>query len=211
MKHEITYRTTDLEILGTFDLTPIADQMVQQGLVSYHIEPWQGGSSFARFNSARSFSNPDSDIAEMLTAIEALDQHAKSLWSTCNERNFDIAYDCGDGPWAFNQQLLPSTLARIATVQAGIVITIYPMLETDAVIAAVASLKKDKWIKSQIGKPNGHGTHHIDSSALKKNQEEVKVTLYGKAKSVFVHCLMELNVEGEWGIKEIFQKEMKSW
>jgi hypothetical protein len=75
------------------------------------------------------------------------------------------------------------------------VITIYAVLDTDAVMAAIASLKKDKWIKRQLGKYNGHGTHLTDPSSLKNNQEELKVSLHGKNKSVIVPCLMELTMD----------------
>ncbi len=88
-------------------------------------------------------------------------------------------------------------------------ITIYPVLETEAVIAAVDILKKDKWIKRHTGKYTGHGTHHPDSSSVKKNQADVKVTLSGKKGSVFMHCLMELTIDGEWAIKEILKREAR--
>jgi hypothetical protein len=211
MKNETSYATTDLEIWASFDLTPIADQLIQHGLIAYHVGPVQEGRWSARFTSAHANRDPDSEIAEMLTAIERLDASAKSQWTACNERNFDIAFYCGVIPIEYHQSLLPETLARIAVIQAGIVITIYPELETDAVIAAIAILKKDKWIQRQIGKYSGHGTHFTDSSTLKKNQAEVKVTLNGKKRCVFVHCLMELTMEGEWGLKGILQQTVHEY
>ena len=209
MKHEIRYITTDLQLRAPLDLAPLADELIQRGLLLHFVGPSQNGSWSARFASAAPSPDPDPDIAAMLTTIEALDEPSRSLWAACTSRDFDIGYDCGDTPSAFMQQLSPATLTRIAAVGAGIVITIYPVLETDAIEAAVAILKKDNWIKRRRGKSNGYGIHHTDSSSLKKNQAEVKVTFYGKKGSVFVHCLMELTTEGDWGIKEILKKEVR--
>ena len=209
MKHEIRYLTTDLDLRAPLDLAPLSDALGQRGLLAHYVGPGQDGSWSARFGTAYGFQEPDQDIAATLTVIESLDELSQRLWAACISRDFNIGYDCGDEPWAFNQQLSAPTLARIAAVGAGIVITIYPVLETEAVEAAVDILKKDKWIKSHTGKCNGHSIHHTDSSSLKKNQAEVKVTLTGKKGSVFVHCLMELTTEGEWGVKELLKKEAR--
>lgn len=210
MKHEIRYLTTDLDLRASFDLAPLADALTQLGLLGRHQGPLPNGSWSAQFASAVWLSEPDSDIGAMLTAIEALNEPNKRLWAACTSRDFDIGYDCGDTPWGFNQQLLPATLARMGAIGASLLITIYPVIETEAVIAAVGILKKDKWIKKYTGKSDGSlCTHHTASASVKKNQEEVKVTLNGKKGSVFVHCLMELTIDGEWGLKEILKKEAR--
>lgn len=209
MKHELSYITTDLQLQAPLDLAPLADELVQRGLLLHFVGPWQNGSCSARFASAAPSLEPDPDIAVMLSAIEALDEPSRNLWAACTSRNFDIGYDCGDGPSSLMQHLSPATLVRIAAIGAGLTITIYPVLETDAVEAAIAILKKDNWIRKRRGKANGYGIHHTDSSSLKKNQAAVKVTLYGKKESVYVHCLMQLSMEGEWAVKEIVKKEVR--
>ena len=209
MQHSIRYLTTDLDLQATLDLAPLADAMPQEGLFAFH--GGTDGSWYARFGATSGFHEPNQDIDAMLTAIEALDEPSRNLWSACTSRKFNIGYDCGDTPWGFHQELLPPTLARMAAVGASLVITIYPVLETDAVEAAINILKKDKQIKRYLGKYTSPGIHITDSSSLKKNQEEVKVTLYGKKGSVIVHCLMELTIEGEWGLKEILKKEERHY
>lgn len=210
MKHEIHYITTDLDLRAPVDLAPLTDALNHQGLAAYPHGPRKDGSWSAIINAAKGFQEPDQDIAATLTAIEALDESSRSLWVACSSRDFDIGYDCGDNPRAFYQQLSAATIARMAAAGAGLVITIYAVIETDAVEAAVGILKKDKQIRRHTGKYDGHGTYHTDSSSVKKNQAEVKVILYGKKGSVFVHCLMELTMEGEWGLKEILKKEERS-
>lgn len=209
MRHEIRYITTALDLRAPINLAPLSDALAKQGLLAHHSGPWQDGLWFVQVGASTDFPELSQDINAMLSAIEALDEPSQRLWSVCTIREFNIGYDCGDTPWAFHQALLPKTLARIAQVGASLVMTIYPVIETEAVEAAVAVLKKDNWIKRRRGKSNGYRVHPTDSSLLKKNQADVKVTLHGKKESVYVHCLMELTIEGEWGIKEIVKKEVR--
>ena len=209
MKQEIHYISTALTLRAPLDLAPLSDALEQQGLLALHSGPWQNGLWFVQIWASNDLPELSQDINAMLTAIEGLDEPVQRLWSACTIREFNIGYDCGDTPWAFNQELLPETLARIAQVDASLVITIYPVIETDAVEAAIAILKKDNWIRRHRGKANGYGLHHTDSSSLNKNQAEVKVTLHGKKDSVYVHCLMQLTMEGEWAVKEIIKKEVR--
>jgi hypothetical protein len=69
---------------------------------------------------------PETTIGIMLDAIESLDATAAEQWSRCTLREFNIGYDCGDAPWAFNQGLSNRTLSRIAASGATLRITIYP-------------------------------------------------------------------------------------
>ena len=41
-------------------------------------------------------------------------------------REFNIGYDCGEEPWAFNQGLSAETLRRVAAVKASLRWTLYP-------------------------------------------------------------------------------------
>jgi hypothetical protein len=68
----------------------------------------------------------------MLDAIEAIDEPAKELWRACTKREFNIGYDCGDEPWAFNNGLSNRTLDRIARLGASLRITLYPPARSDS-------------------------------------------------------------------------------
>jgi putative transcriptional regulator len=63
----------------------------------------------------------------MLDAIESLDSDARRSWSECRLREFNIGYDCGYDPWAFNQGLTADTLHRISAAAASLRITLYPL------------------------------------------------------------------------------------
>jgi hypothetical protein len=62
----------------------------------------------------------------MLDAIEAIEGVAKDLWEECSQREFNIGFDCGDEPWAFNHGLTNATLKRLVGVGASLRITLYP-------------------------------------------------------------------------------------
>lgn len=208
MKHQIHYGTTDLALEAPHELTPLADALVQRGLLMYY-KVWQhkGGLWRARFTTEEGLEEPDQSISAMVTAIESLDEPVGSLWAACTLREFDIAYECGDEPVEFSQQLSTATLSRIVSIGAAVRITLYPVIDTAPIDAAVDILKKDKSIKGHIGKLTGHGYHQVHWPSSKKDLAEVKVTLSGTKGSVSVHCKMELNNQEEWIVKQIIEKE----
>jgi hypothetical protein len=209
MKYEIQYGITDLALEAPFDLTPLADALAHRGLLTYHVLHHEDGSWAARFQAEREEEviEPDQDINAMLTAIESLDEPSRNSWAACTLREFDIAYYCGEVPEQFIQQLTAATIARMAAAGASIMITLYPLIDTAPIDAAVEILKKDKSVKSYIGKFSGHGHDQVDWPSLKRDVAEVRVTLSGNKGSVSVLCRMELNNQEEWKLKEIIKKE----
>ncbi|PSR55900.1 hypothetical protein AHMF7605_21540 [Adhaeribacter arboris] len=196
------YATTDLFLIASFDLASLAESLVHSGLLPYYVGPYVGpyqdGSWSARFAiGGDRHQEPDLDIASLLTVMEALPKPSRALWEACILREFDIAYNCTAQSEDLQQQLSAATLTRIAALGASIRITLYPWTETEASDAAIQILKKDKSIKKHLGKFNGSG--FPDSPSL----EEVKVTIYGTKGHVRVHCLMELNQQEKWTVKEI--------
>jgi hypothetical protein len=95
----------------------------------------------------------------------------------------------------------------MATAGVSIMITLYSLIDTAPIDAAVEILKKDKSIKSHIGKFRTHGYDQVDWPSLKRDLAEVKVTLSGDKGSVYMHCSMELNNQEEWRVKEIIKRE----
>jgi hypothetical protein len=69
---------------------------------------------------------PERMISAMLDAIESLDGSCRSQWAECSLKEFNIGYDCGTEPWAFNQGLTNQTLLRMARAGASLRITLYP-------------------------------------------------------------------------------------
>jgi hypothetical protein len=70
--------------------------------------------------------HPEQNIAAMLAIVESLGESLRAVWSGCTCREFNIGYDCGSKPWAFNQGLSSDLLGRIASAGASLRITLYP-------------------------------------------------------------------------------------
>jgi len=62
----------------------------------------------------------------MMVVIESLGEPLRTVWSGYSRREFNIGYDCGSKPWAFNQGLSSQLLGRMAAVGASLRITLYP-------------------------------------------------------------------------------------
>jgi hypothetical protein len=108
------------------DLTPLSAALNAQGVEPLHVTQGEDGRWYATFESAREHTVPEEAICCMLEAVSSLTGKTRGIWSKCELREFNIGYDCGDKPWAFNDGLTNKTLLRIATVGASLRITLYP-------------------------------------------------------------------------------------
>lgn len=199
--------STDLDLEAPFDLTLLVHTLAHQGLILSHVHQWKNGSWTARLTPPEWFEEADQGIAATLKAVESLDEPSRSLWAACTLRQFDIGYECGQEPHQFIGILTAATLSRMAAAVTSIMITLYSQIDTASVDAAVNILKKDKTIKSYIGKFKGHGYQKVYFPLLRQQLAELEVTLYGNKGDVYVHCLMELNNEQQWRLKDIIKKE----
>jgi hypothetical protein len=86
----------------------------------------ESGLWYATFETREQYGEPELNIATMLGIVESLDQPLHSAWSRCTIREFNIGYDCGSKPWAFNQALSNELLSRIAAAGASLRWTLYP-------------------------------------------------------------------------------------
>ena len=84
------------------------------------------GRFYPNFETEADYTEPEQHIAAMLDAIESLAEPLREVWVKCASREFNIGYDCGLEPWAFNQQLSAVVLGRMAVAGASLRITIYP-------------------------------------------------------------------------------------
>lgn len=103
-REETRYLNTDLVLVAPRDLASLADALVRQGLLTLHVfQEESSGLCSARFETEEPYLEPDQNIAAILTVIETLDETSQEIWHACTLREFEIGYDCGDKPWAFNQ------------------------------------------------------------------------------------------------------------
>lgn len=124
---QIRYLNTDLCLVSAENLTPLTDELTARGVRPLGDVPSESsGCWYANLEIGECLDTPENTICVMLDALEAIGADAKQLWAACSKREFNIGYDCGDEPWAFNNELCSATVKRIASLNASIVITIYP-------------------------------------------------------------------------------------
>jgi hypothetical protein len=126
MDNTICYLNTDLDLTSADDLTELASAFKAKGVWSLHVTRGDDGLWYATFETDAQHSDPDPNIAAMIDAVESLARPLRSVWDGCTRREFNIGYDCGVEPWAFNQGLSAGLLGRMAAAGASLRITMYP-------------------------------------------------------------------------------------
>jgi hypothetical protein len=121
------YINTDLDLSSTEALSDIATVLQAQGLSCLYMNCENTGLWQASFESEEQRAEPEASIAQMISIVESLPLPLQTIWSNCRSRIFDIGYNCGDYPWAFNQTLSNQLLTRISAANAAVRVTLYPI------------------------------------------------------------------------------------
>ena len=124
----IGYLNTDLDLTSADDLTALANAFKAGGVPPLHVTrgDGDGGLWYACFETSDQHAEPEPNIAAMLAVVESLAPPLRSAWSRCSRREFNIGYDCGLVPRAFNQGLSAELLGRMAAAGTSLRITLYP-------------------------------------------------------------------------------------
>ncbi|PQO26626.1 hypothetical protein [Blastopirellula marina] len=122
----IRYLNTDLDLCCDDDLTSLTAELESSGATPLHVTLSEDARWYATVETDRQHVEPEANIAELLTAIESLSSSSRSIWNRCSLREFNLGYDCGLKPWAFNQGLSAELLARIAAAGVSLRVTLYP-------------------------------------------------------------------------------------
>ena len=130
----ISYRNTDLDVTSAEDLAPLVKAFQTHKVFPSYASVILGsdGNWHANFETDGQYQIPESNIKAMLNVIESLSESLQLLWKTCDLREFNIGYDCGTEPWAFNNGISNQTLQRMATAGTTLRITIYPFVDGNA-------------------------------------------------------------------------------
>ncbi|MGC3972526.1 MAG: hypothetical protein QM775_35820 [Pirellulales bacterium] len=127
MDNRIEYLNTDLMLTSPVDLRRLLEEFQVSGVYAMHDENLSDdGLWYASFETETQCHAPEDSIGKMLDAVETLTPVGRQLWDGCSRREFDIGFDCGAEPWAFNQGLSSQLLQRIAAAGASLRITLYP-------------------------------------------------------------------------------------
>ncbi len=126
MDGTICYLNTDLYLISADDLTALGALFESPGLVALQLCRRADGLWYGNFETNVGHTEPEPCIKEMVAILEALGEPNRSKWLACTRREFNMGYDCGAEPWAFNQGLSPGLLGRMAAVGASLRWTLYP-------------------------------------------------------------------------------------
>jgi hypothetical protein len=120
------YINTDLDLVAPQDLTAFAAVLESKGFLTLHKGRHDDGLFYAVFEITDVPASPEQTLQAMLGIIEGFAQPERDSWLRTTERVFNIGYDCGSEPWAFNNRLSTTTLRRMAEAGAALQITLYP-------------------------------------------------------------------------------------
>jgi len=126
MNGTIHYLNTDMDLASPEDLTGLAEAFKAKGIFPLHVTQGEDGLWYARFEAGENYDQPETSIAAMLTVVESLNEPLRAIWSRCTRREFNMGYDCGSEPWAFEQGLSNALLGRMAALGASLRLTLYP-------------------------------------------------------------------------------------
>jgi hypothetical protein len=122
----ISYLNTDLDLTSADDLTALAAVFEAGGVFPLHVTRGEDGLWYATFEVLDQHTEPEPNIAALLAVVESLPGPLRLTWAGCSRREFNIGYDCGPEPWAFNQGLSAELLGRMAAAGASLRVTLYP-------------------------------------------------------------------------------------
>ena len=128
MDSTIHYLNTDLDLTSSEDLTALAAVFESRGLICLFVGRGDGEDRAwrARFETDDQFAEPEPNIAAMVAVVELLGEPERRIWHDCTQREFNIGYDCGDEPWAFNQGLSSALLGRVSAIGGSLRWTLFP-------------------------------------------------------------------------------------
>jgi hypothetical protein len=126
MDGKICYLNTDLDLTSSGDLTELAAAFRSAGVSPLHVSHGEDDLWYATFETDEQHEQPEPNIAAMVAVVETLQEPLHSVWSRCTRREFNVGFDCGAEPWAFNQGLSSRLLGRIAAMGASLRVTLYP-------------------------------------------------------------------------------------
>ncbi len=132
MDDVITYLNADLDLMSAEDLTPLTAAFKARGARALFVTRGGDGQWYATFETDERHEEPEPNIAAMLAVVETLAPPLRALWAGCSRREFNIGYDCGLEPWAFNHGLSAELLGRMAAAGAALRVTLYPDREPGA-------------------------------------------------------------------------------
>lgn len=126
------FLNADLDLESARDLDPLARELAAAGLLVLHCERHDDGIFRARFEASLCAGSCEAALGALARSVEGLGADGMAAWRACLRREFDLGYECGDGPQRLEETVSAATLARIAALGGALRATIYPCTEQQA-------------------------------------------------------------------------------
>jgi len=118
------FLNVDLVIESTAPLQELVEALREDAMAQFHGE--LDGSWRAVLGGRIDFpSSPEEVIQALLRAIARLPENARRLWDQASRRTFDIGFQSGHDRTPLEEQIGAETLSAVATLGAGIQVTVY--------------------------------------------------------------------------------------
>lgn len=126
---ETKYLNTDLVVDSPKDLQALVDDLDDHVIVLYH-GPFNGAHRAVFELTLDSAVRPEDVFDGFCALIENLSPQAKVVWRDCDKRILDIGIEAGDSPRPYTLELSSLILHRVSALGGGLMITIYPLAES---------------------------------------------------------------------------------
>lgn len=122
------YLNTDLDLVSAQPLDTLTEAL--ESVELHRVNDWKDDEGYEHqgweTNDYIDSQGPAPTIELLLAAIESLPENARAVWNACESKAFDIGYSCAEDPWGFHQEVPAELLARMATLQISLRLTLYP-------------------------------------------------------------------------------------
>ena len=130
---DIRFLNVDLDVESRTPLDPLIENLGDDVIVLHCGK--SRGLHEAHFEIADSGCDAESTLSTFCTLLENLAPEAAQVWKHAVSRTFDLGFDSGDAPRSFRSILHPQIIQRIASLEAALIITIYPRPDDYPIIA----------------------------------------------------------------------------
>ena len=120
----VRFLNVDLEVRGRDELKWLVTEFGEDVVNLYCGEAQ--GHFLATFECDQVRGDPDSVVGYFCHLVDNLSTDARRSWDDLLSRVFNIGFDGGIGPSAYESELRPETIAAVARIGASLQITIYP-------------------------------------------------------------------------------------
>lgn len=128
------YINTDLDVSAMESLNWLVEYFARRKTTCLAHRRAGDGRWYAVFEYGVDLPSPEATVVGLLDQIEAMKPTTRAKWERCPSIEFNIGYDVGETPWAFNEALKPRTVERLASAGATIRWTLYPLASKEVAI-----------------------------------------------------------------------------